>query len=187
MSGGERDPSPPFGNSYHGRKNSDGQHWRAIAHSHQMWSLRIRETTQESGRHMTGIAPDVRLSEPLDDGQRWILENAHGEKIGVSADVATFITAMQDSTDLYEVNRRFGKDNVRKVIDSSIRIPCVPQRGTETGTQGCACLFPKRQTDGGIPRIHTIHLTAQSVTHFHPHSLVSHGVRHGKLSPTSSP
>lgn len=100
---------------------------------------------------MTGIAPDVRLSEPLDDGQRWILENAHGEKIGVSADVATFITAMQDSTDLYEVNRRFGKDNVRKVIDSSIRIPCVPQRGTETGTQGCACLFPKRQTDGGIP------------------------------------
>lgn len=109
MSGGERDPSPPFGNSYHGRKNSDGQHWRAIAHSHQMWSLRIRETTQESGRHMTGIAPDVRLSEPLDDGQRWILENAHGEKIGVSADVATFITAMQDSTDLYEVNRRFGK------------------------------------------------------------------------------
>lgn len=117
---------------------------------------------------MTGIAPDVRLSEPLETDNVGFLKMRTVKKIGVSADVATFITAMQDSTDLYEVNRRFGKDNVRKVIDSSIRIPCVPQRGTETGTQGCACLFPKRQTDGGIPRIHTIHLTAQSVTHFHP-------------------
>ncbi|OZG53996.1 hypothetical protein [Pseudoscardovia suis] len=62
------------------------------------------------------VLPGVRLLQPLDEGERWVVENPAGERFGVSPDVASILVYLQRVPDISAAGGRFGEDNVRNVV-----------------------------------------------------------------------
>ena len=81
---------------------------------------------------VVSVRSDVRLFCPLDDGERWIIENPYGERFGISEDVACVFDALRKTPDMSLVYDRFGRDNVDQVVELLSEHEIFSDTGLET-------------------------------------------------------